>query len=85
MEGVGHPVDGRLTPTVAKRRPQYMTLLMRDKEQRDIGMAKGAAKQLVNDVDRMVSELDLTVERACEIANVTVQQYEDARKLLEQE
>ena len=56
---------------------EYMTLLMRDKENIKIG----SSKRLVSVVESTMTELNISLERACEIAHVTLDEYNEAVEL----
>ena len=54
-----------------------MTLLMRDKE----NIKNGSSKRLVSVVESMMTELNISLERACEVAHVTMDEYNEAVEL----
>lgn len=43
---------------------------------------EAVAKEFVNSIDNMVINLDISVERACSILKRTVQDYENAKKFI---
>lgn len=46
------------------------------------GMQEGEARRLVFDVEKLMKNLHLTLEKACEVFEISVGNYEDARRLL---
>ena len=52
-------------------------------EGRTEGRTEGAAKQLLSNISGIMSKLNLSLEEACDVIGVTVEQYEAAKKLSE--
>ena len=52
-------------------------------EGRTEGRTEGAAKQLLSNISGIMSKLNLSLEEACDVIGVTVEQYEAAKKLAE--
>ena len=44
---------------------------------------EGAAKQLLSNISGIMSKLNLSLEEACDVIGVTIEQYEAARQLAE--
>jgi hypothetical protein len=59
-------------------RVEYMTLLMRDQENQEIGMAM----QLIKSVESVQRKFSLTLEEACEATESTLEEYEEAKELI---
>lgn len=45
------------------------------------GKAEGKARQLVEDIERTMQFFHVTLEKACESLGITVNRYEEAKKL----
>lgn len=46
------------------------------------GRKEGEARRLVEDIDKLRKNLQLSLERACEVFEITTGSYEEAKKLL---
>lgn len=52
-------------------------------EGRTEGRTEGAAKQLLSNISGIISKLNLSLEEACDVIGVTIEQYEAVRQLAE--
>lgn len=52
-------------------------------EGRTEGRTEGAAKQLLSNISGIMSKLNLSLEEACDVIGVTIEQYEAAKKFAE--
>ena len=62
-------------------RTDYMTLMMRDKENRKLGKAEAT----VTAVDGIMKKYGAPLDDACQTAGVSVEEYNEAKELLEEE
>ena len=53
------------------------------KEGRREGRKEGEARRLVEDIDKLRKNLQLSLERACEVFEITTGSYEEAKRLLQ--
>ena len=47
------------------------------------GRKEGEARRLVEDIDKLRKNLQLSLERACEVFEITTGSYEEAKRLLQ--
>ena len=64
---------------------EYMTLRMIEREKYNEGINQGKAGSLVNSVDNLIKNLDLSLEEACTALGSSVQEYEKAKELLKEQ
>ena len=62
-----------------------MTLRMIEREKYNEGINQGKAGSLVNSVDNLIKNLDLSLEEACTALGSSVQEYEKAKELLKEQ
>ena len=53
------------------------------REGKEEGRKEGEARRLVEDIDKLRKNLQLSLERACEVFEITTGSYEEAKKLLQ--
>ena len=63
---------------------EYMTLHMIERERYNEGVSVGQAKEFIENVENLIKNLDLSPEAACNALGSSIRQYEEAKKLLEQ-
>lgn len=52
-------------------------------QERDEGRAEGDARRLLSSVNGVMEKFRITLEEACDVINVTLEQYEAAKELVE--
>ena len=53
------------------------------REGKEEGRKEGEARRLVEDIDKLRKNLQLSLERACEVFEITTGSYEEAKRLLQ--
>lgn len=60
-------------------RTEYMTLMMRDQENREFGKASN----LINMVNNLAKKMNMSIQEACDLLDITEIEYQDAKELIE--